>query len=164
MQMSFQKMVGAAGLLLLLGAGCTKNADTVEGVGDADISTLGVKVCVRTGPDASGAMTLDVANATAGKENYAAWFTDSPVAKGNAGEEVCGMTPFAVAAGDKVLINGAWNDASGKRWLVENRTPNASGSNVIKAIWIDDKTYALGQECEYRSNGKMGFDLACTIR
>lgn len=166
MKTGLRVLAPAVSLLLLLGAGCaaktTDNTASVEVDGKGAVA--GVDVCVRTDADATGEISLSAANTTAGKENFAAWFTPSVVAKGNAGTEVCGTTPFAIAVGDRVLINGDWTDKNGKRWLVENRTPKAAGSDNLKEIWIDDEYYAVGKECAYQSNGMKGFDVVCTVR
>jgi hypothetical protein len=167
MQKGLRVLAPAFLLLLLLGAGCantTDQTDTAEDTGKGASPVVGVDICVRTDGDTAGEVRLSAANTTAGKENFSGWFTDNVVAKGNAGTEVCGTTPFAIAVGDKVLINGDWADTNGKRWLVESKGEKPAGSDDIKEIWIDDEYYAVGKECAYQSNGVKGFDVVCTVR
>lgn len=149
--------------LLLLGAGCFGgNGDGTDNANAGTLENSGTELCVRTDGDATGDIRLYAANLTTGAREQ--WFTETPVGVDDAADEVCGNLAFPVAVGEKVQINGSWFDGTEDRWLVQNRTPDASGSDNVKEIWIDNQYYAVGKECQYESNGMMGFDIVCTLR
>jgi hypothetical protein len=147
------------GIVMLLGAGCAGAGKITAKDGEKTVAA-GPEMCVRTDGDTSGTVKVFAANKTAG--NWTGWFSEPAVAMGEAGTETCGNLAFSLTAGDQVQINGEWDN--GQRFLVENRTPDASGSDNLREIWIDDQYYAVGKECGYESNGKKGFDIVCTIR
>lgn len=176
MNIRFLSGTAAIAMLLTLGWGCAKQSETPSiplGGGSSEPEVKGAadelpdgkgpspyELCVSTEGDVSGVVALSAANATT--KNWSQWFTSSPVAVGEANRELCGALNFAIADGDKVYVNGSWND--GTRFLVDNRAPAGAAHDDIKEIWIDDQYYEIGKDCVYQSNGKKGYDLVCTVR
>lgn len=152
--------------VLLLGAGCRGVFPGSELTYSDDIGSTssGSEFCLSTDADAVGTVELAVAKVAPGTPDYSMWFAERAFVMGNAGEELCGVLPYTLMPGDEVLVNGTFAESKGLRWLVENRTPDASGSDNIREIWIDDQYYAVGKECGYVGNGETGFDVKCTIR
>jgi hypothetical protein len=163
-------------LLLTFGWGCAKNVDTeVDGVSPTPLVNGVVsevtpdgkgpapyELCVSVEKAVTGNVWLYAANETAPRVNWTQWFSASPVASGSANNEICGAVNFALQAGDKLVINGAW--ANGKKYLVYKGGADGSAADQLKEIWIDDRSYEVGKECAYESNGKGGYNVVCTLR
>jgi hypothetical protein len=166
----------ASAMLVTLGWGCTKNAETpvqgndtpapvVEGSTDSLPDGKGsapFELCVSTDAYVYGSVWLYAANNTAPRLNWKQWFSSSPVAAADASKEICGALNFSVESGDTLYVNGMWNNK--KNFLVNNRGVKGAPSDDIKEIWLDDQYYEVGKDCFYENNNMGGYNLVCTVR